>query len=43
MPKQVTEFGLSGNEIRALEDQIKQLKIETIQKTKEIQGLTVEA
>jgi len=34
-----SEFAMSGKEIRALEDQIKQLKIENSQKDKENQSL----
>lgn len=35
------EFGISGKEIRALEDQIKQLKIDNCRQAKEIQALKV--
>ena len=34
-------FGMSGAEIRELEDQIKKLKIENSTKTKQIQSFTI--
>lgn len=35
------EFGMSGQEIRALEDEIKNLKVEKIKGEKQIQSLKV--
>lgn len=35
------EFGMSGQEIRALEDEIKQLKVDKIRGEKQIQSLKV--